>query len=150
MLETLEPAGTLLNGQARAPRPAPAVSVVAPQSGSVAAPPAGGAEAPLADNGAALPAEATPGGAGLPRRHSRRGRAASADTVTAVTSEPSSDVPAPGGPAPDVPTPAQAGAWLGAFLSSAPASHDAAPGARMTAAATDDDARPGDGDDARA
>jgi signal transduction histidine kinase len=150
MLETLEPAGTLLNGQARAPRPAPAVSVVAPQSGSVAAPPAGGAAAPLADHGAALPAEATPGGAGLPRRHSRRGRAAPADTVTAVTSEPSSDVPAPGGPAPDVPTPAQAGAWLGAFLSSAPASHDAAPGARMTAAAADDDARPGDGDDARA
>jgi hypothetical protein len=133
MLETLAPAGTVLNGQARTPRPAP-------KPGGGAALPTGSGAAPSAP-----PPASGPGGAGLPRRHSRRGLAAPADTAAAVTGEPS-----PGVPTPDVPTPAEAGAWMGAFLASAPASDGAAPGARMTAAATDGDARPGEGDDARA
>jgi hypothetical protein len=119
MLETLAPAGTVLNGQARTPRPAPQ--------------PAAGA-----------------GDRGLPRRRSRRGLAAPADPAAAVTSEPSPDGPTSDGITPDVATPAEAGAWMGAFLGRASASDGAAPGARMTAAATDDDARPGEGDDARA
>jgi signal transduction histidine kinase len=138
MLETLQPAGTELNGQARAPRSAP-------QAGSGAAPQAGSGAAPVAGSGAAFPAVGGPGGAGLPRRHSRRGLAAPADTPAAVTGEPSSGVPTSG-----VPTPAEAGAWMGAFLSSASASDGAAPGTRMTPAGTDGDARPGEGDDARA
>jgi signal transduction histidine kinase len=135
MLETLEPAGSVLNGQAPEARPAP-------PDESATASPAESATASRAESAAASPAAVVPGAPGLPQRHSRRGQTVPADTAAAVASEPSPDLPAP--------TPAEAGAWMGAFLGSASASRDAAPGARMTAAATDDDARPGDGDDARA
>jgi len=108
MLETLEPAGSDLGDQPGRRRPArPATDAIpvpaaAPPGEADAAPAAEGSPPGDArDTGAQRPVTA------LPRRQSRRGQAAQSSpaTAAAISSEP-----------PPEATPAEAGAWMGAYL----------------------------------
>jgi signal transduction histidine kinase len=163
MLETLEPAGSVLGGQsgkARSPMPR------APEPGESHVPPSTAAEPGVAP----APADATPAGtdetpadstatgasgvpagpAGtgaerdaqpLPQRQSRRGQTASPSPAPAAAI--SSDPP------PDAPSPAEAGAWMGAYLGKQSTEHDASAWAPADGA-TNASVVPADGGDAGA
>jgi signal transduction histidine kinase len=159
MLETLEPAGSVLDDQSRKPRsPQPR----SPEPGDGHAEPPEAAEpdgAPAATHGTPAGTDETPAGtdetpAGaaatgakrdvrpLPRRQSRRGQTTGPfpASVAAISDEPS----------PDAPSPAEAGAWMGAYLGGQSAQHDPSAWVPGDAAATNAGALPGDGGDADA
>ena len=113
----------------------PAGSV--PADATPAATPAATDAIPAGANGTDAEREATR----LPRRHSRRGQATSPSpaAAAAVSSEP-----------PDVATPAEAGAWMGAYLGGQSAQPDTSAWAPADATATNASALPGGGGDAGA
>jgi signal transduction histidine kinase len=148
MLETLEPAGSVLGDEPGRPgSPGPRVTEPDPSdaepriaaerdmAAAAAAVAPGDADAPGAEAGANRDA------APLPQRQSRRGQAAAPSPAAATLST---------GPPPDEPTPAEAGAWMGAYFDGASAQPDTSAWAPADPAATDPNTLPGDGGDAGA